>query len=59
MERLKKDIKDRVGKMIKRCEYEIISHPHYSLDLAPFDYYLFPTVGAYFEGKDNGKYIEK
>ncbi|KAG5342730.1 SETMR methyltransferase, partial [Acromyrmex heyeri] len=31
--------------------YELLSHPAYSPDLAPCDYFLFPNLKKWFEGK--------
>ncbi|KAM8702032.1 hypothetical protein ACLKA7_007672 [Drosophila subpalustris] len=39
--------------MMKLCElhYEILPHPPYSPDLAPCDYYLFPSLKKWLGGK--------
>ena len=29
------------------CGYEIIPHPHYSPDMAPYDFHLFPTMKSF------------
>ncbi|KAG5308268.1 SETMR methyltransferase, partial [Acromyrmex insinuator] len=31
--------------------YELLPHPAYSLDLVPCDYFLFPNLKKWFEGK--------
>ena len=36
------------------CEFEILPHPPYSTDMAPFDFYLFPKLKAHNPGEQYG-----
>jgi len=38
------------AKLVELC-YELLSHPLYSLDLAPCDFYLFPNMKKWLGGK--------
>jgi len=37
--------------MANEFRYELLPHPAYSPDLAPCDYFLFPNLKKWFEGK--------
>ena len=46
---------------IKKLNFEVLEHPAYSPDLAPCDYFLFPTLknvlrGEHFDGVDGLSY---
>ena len=36
------------------CGFEILSHPPYSLDTAPSDFYLFPKLKSHLRGTQYG-----
>ena len=36
------------------CEFELISHPPYSPDMAPSDFYLFPKLKSHLRGTQYG-----
>ena len=36
------------------CEFELISHPPYSPDIAPSDFYLFPKLKSYLRNTQYG-----
>jgi len=36
---------------INKCGFELLEHPPYSLDLAPWDYYLFPKLKKELSGR--------
>ncbi|XP_037775638.1 histone-lysine N-methyltransferase SETMAR-like [Penaeus monodon] len=35
----------------RSCGYDNLPHPPYSLDLAPCDFHLFPSIKSFLEGK--------
>jgi histone-lysine N-methyltransferase SETMAR len=39
-----------MGKL-RDMHYELLEHPPYSTDLAPSDFYLFPTLKFFFAGQ--------
>ena len=36
---------------VRDCGFELVDHPTYSPDLAPFDYFLFPNMKTHLAGK--------
>jgi len=36
---------------IRQCEFQQLSHPPYSPDLAPLDYFLFRVMKKFLQGK--------
>jgi len=36
---------------LEQLRFELVAHPPYSLDLAPSDYYLFPNLKWWLQGK--------
>jgi histone-lysine N-methyltransferase SETMAR len=37
--------------MLRDVQYELLDHPHYSPDLAPSDFYLFPEPKLFLAGQ--------